>query len=145
MKVLHKGLPNKAANTIEPASIGVKRLRFCSVTGMLASNSCLVTHTEYGVSTNMKYCNVHKVQEICTESQMLATANCPKDKVVKQSVMTAVPSGGILKYMYTASNANFVAAAGKLASQLTPCTIQHTQTPIGATTPTPTPTAKPTA
>ncbi len=133
MNVLHKGLPNKAANTIAPASIGVKRLRFCSVTGMLASNSCLVTHTEYGVSTNMKYCNVHKVMEICSESQMLATANCPKDKVVKQSVMHSVPSSGILKYMYTASNANFIAAAGKLASQLTACTIQHPQTPIGAT------------
>ena len=132
MKALHKGLPNKAANTVEPASIGVKKLRFCSVTGMLASSSCLVTHTEYGVSTNMKYCNVHKIYEICTESQMIATAACPKDKVVKQSVMQAVPSSGLLKYMYTASNANFVAAAGKLASQLTTCTIQHAQTPIGA-------------
>ncbi len=138
MKELHKGLPDKKANTVDPATIGVKKLRYCSVTGMLASSSCLKTHTEYGNPKEMKYCNLHKVVQICTESGMLATATCPKDKVEKQSVIHSVPSSGLLRHMYRVSNASFVSAAGKLANQLQPCNIQHTTVPIAPTTPAPT-------
>lgn len=136
MTELHKGLPDKKANDVDPATIGVKKLKYCSVTGMLASSSCVTTHTEYGNPTNMKYCNVHKVVQICTESGMIATASCPKDKVQKQSAIYTLPKTGLLAHMYKVSNTSFVAAAGKMMNQLEQCNIQHVVTPIAPTTPT---------
>lgn len=133
MTALHRGLPNKAANTVDPASVGVKRVRYCTITGMLASSSCLETHTDYGNPSKMKTCNLHKVYEICTESNMIATDKCPKDKVQKVSVISK-PSSGILKTMYYNSYANFEAAAGKPVSALKNCEINHGQT--AAPTPT---------
>ncbi len=129
MKVLHQGLPNKTANDVDPASIGVKKVRYCSITGMIASGSCLTTHTDYGNPSNMKTCNLHRVYEICTESNMIATDKCPKDKVQKVSVI-AKPSSGLLKTMYYNSYANFEAAAGKPIGALKNCEINHGQTAV---------------
>ncbi len=128
MKALHKGLPDRKANDVEPASIGVKKVKYCSVTGMIASNACPSTHIDYGnpnypENNKMKNCELHSLIDVCTESGMLATANCPKNKVKKKSLINSIPSQGLLNHMYATAPEIFMSAAGKISSEMGQCNI----------------------
>ncbi len=133
MTALHKGLPNKAFTDVSPESIGVQQVKYCTVSGLMASEDCSTTHTEYGDPSRLMSCTMHKKVEICKVSGLLATDACPTDnREVRSMVLT--PERPLLKNMYLNYNERFVAVAGNVVISLKRCNADHGQ---GGVTPTP--------
>lgn len=122
MTAIHKGLPNKAANDVDPASIGVVKMQYCSISGKKATAACPTTHTEYGNPASIPDCELHSTVKICSVSGGLATEYCPSDSITEKSI-TMVPSSGILNDMYNNNHSIFVKVAGEAVLNMSKCTV----------------------
>ncbi len=127
MKAVHKGLPNKAANDVDPESIGVVKMQYCSVSGKKATAACPSTHTEYGNPASIPDCELHSTVKICNASGGLATDYCPSNGITEKSI-TMVPSSGILNDMYNNNHSIFVRVAGEAVLNMSKCSVHSAST-----------------
>lgn len=85
MEKIHVGLTNKKIIDATPESLGLVKARICTVSGLLATEACEhdsagntpVTDWFVEGSVPTKKCDMHVMVNICTQSHMQATANCP--------------------------------------------------------------------
>lgn len=124
MSALHKGKPNKAFTDIDPATIGIQQVKYCLVSGKLATEACTQTHTDYGAPGQMQTCDMHKTVEICSDSGALATENCPIEKRKKQTVVL-IPEKGMFNYVYYNYYQYFVRVAGTPVVNMNSCKVDH--------------------
>ncbi|MBE7092195.1 MAG: PBP1A family penicillin-binding protein [Clostridiales bacterium] len=124
MNAIHKGLPNKAFSDVDPESIGVQMVNYCSVSGKLASEACTQVHSDYGAPGSMQTCDMHKTVEICSDSGALATENCPTEKRKKQTVVL-IPEKGMFNYVYYNYYQYFVSVAGTPVVNMNSCKVDH--------------------
>lgn len=124
MTVIHKGLPNKTFSDVDPESIGVQQIKYCTISGKLATEACTQTHTDYGAPGSMLTCDMHKTVEICSDSGALATENCPESKRQKQTVVL-IPEKGMFNYIYYNYYRYFVSIAGTPVVNMSSCKVDH--------------------
>jgi penicillin-binding protein 1A len=125
MNALHKGKSNRAFTDVDPESIGVTKVQYCSISGKLATEACTVTHTDYGAPNSMLSCDMHRSIYVCTESGMLATENCPEDKR-EQRIAVLIPDRGLLNYVYYNYYQYFISVAGEPIVSIGNCKLEHT-------------------
>lgn len=124
MKALHKGKPNRAFTDATPESLGVYEVKYCTVSGKLATEACPTTHTDFGAPDSMIPCDMHRIISVCSESGMLATENCPEDKRVQQTVVL-IPDRGLLNYVYYNYYQYFISVAGEPVVSIGNCKLEH--------------------
>ena len=127
MKAIHKGMANRAANDVDPETIGVTQMQYCSISGKKATAACPKTHTEYGNPSTIPDCDLHATVKICTSSGALATPYCPEN-LIEQKSITMVPSSGILNDMYNNNHSIFVRIAGEAVLNMSKCSV-HSSAP----------------
>ena len=128
MKAIHKGLPNKAANDIDPASIGVQTVTYCTISGKKATKACTQTHTEYGDPSKIPDCDLHRTVEVCSESNALATQFCPEESK-KTITLVTIPQTGALNYMYYNEHDRFISLVGSEPTvNMSSCSVHTVQT-----------------
>ena len=125
MTEVHKGLPNKPANSVDPASIGVQKVEYCDHSGKLATEACPSKHTDYGCPEKMEPCDLHRHVTICKTSGMLATEFCPESERETATIIL-VPQRGLLHYMYYNENNRFISLIGTPVTSMSSCKL-HTQ------------------
>lgn len=80
-----KNLPNRDIIEKDPATIGLRRVTTCGVSGLLATNACANdvngngTVTDYWAEESVPQyeCNMHQSLTLCGDTGMLATEYCP--------------------------------------------------------------------
>ncbi|MEL7609047.1 MAG: transglycosylase domain-containing protein [Bacillota bacterium] len=85
MAKIHQGLSDSKIIDATPESLGLVKARICSVSGLLATEACEhdsaghtpVTDWFVEGSAPTKKCDMHVMVNVCTQSHMQATANCP--------------------------------------------------------------------
>ena len=85
MAKIHQGLSDKEIIDATPQSLGLVQARICTVSGLLATEACEqdsaghtpVTDWFVEGSVPTKKCDMHVMVNVCTQSHMQATANCP--------------------------------------------------------------------
>ena len=99
MSKIHEGLAkNKDILDGDPAAYGLVRVTTCAVSGQLATEACRNDAKGYGVVTDWwasgtqptVSCQMHSMQTVCAETNMLASPYCPQ--TVTRGVVT-IPTG----------------------------------------------------
>jgi len=98
MSKIHQGLEKKEILDGNPSDYGLVRVTTCVVSGQLATEACQNDAMGYGVTTDWwtkgteptVSCQMHTVQTVCSESNMLASPYCPH--TVQRGVVS-IPSG----------------------------------------------------
>ncbi len=87
MEKIHEDLENKPFYESVPE--GVKSVKFCPISGLLPSEECTETLTEYFPANAVpkEKCNMHQKVTICGYSGKLPSPYCPEDHLVTKSVM----------------------------------------------------------
>ncbi|MDO4572846.1 MAG: transglycosylase domain-containing protein [Clostridia bacterium] len=98
MSVIHEGLEDKAIIETDPSSLGLVRRTVCSVSGLLATDSCAddPDHspvTDWFLSANMPtdYCDMHLTLSVCAGTNAAATQFCPEEMVSEVSFILIRP------------------------------------------------------
>lgn len=96
MERIHEGLEDKPILDVTPESLGLVRRTVCSVSGLLATDACHADPdhkpiTDWFTKENVpkETCNMHIQLPTCTETEQIATPNCP-DTVIRSYVL--IPS-----------------------------------------------------
>ena len=98
MSKIHEGLPNKEILTGDPSEYGLVKVTTCAVSGQLATDACRNDTMGYGTVTDWwakgteptVSCQMHTIQNVCSETGMLASPYCPHPE--QRGVIT-IPSG----------------------------------------------------
>ncbi|NLB41644.1 MAG: hypothetical protein GX815_05180 [Clostridiales bacterium] len=87
MKRIHEDLENKPFYESVPE--GVKSVKFCPISGLLPSEECAETLTQYFPTNAVpkEKCNMHQKVTICGYSGKLPSPYCPEDHLVTKSVV----------------------------------------------------------
>ena len=148
MEKIHKekGLASREIIDGTPADYGLVRVTTCGVSGQLATDACYhdvngyKTITDYwdSASAPRQYCTMHSLVPVCTESGLLATANCPEETVESRGIVL-IPRGHPL-YDYIDSYADVIRKyLGEFATLKSEydiknhsCPLSHTRAASGA-------------
>lgn len=94
MSNIHEGLSDKPILDASPSDIGLIRTAICPVSGMLATDECMLdTHnppiTDWVAIDRMpsQYCTMHCSVDFCTNSNMPASVECPRGNRVEKCVV----------------------------------------------------------
>lgn len=102
MEKIHEGLEDKAIIDKTPEELGLVRKTICSVSGMLATDTCRadsgghkpVSGWYLPETAPTEYCTWHQTGTVCTLSGMEAGPYCPEE-LCKTSGVLALPSDSI--------------------------------------------------
>lgn len=124
MTKLHAGLPNKAITEVDPASLGIQKVKFCLYSGKLATENCPETTTDIGLYSDLVAdpCTCHQKIAVCADTGMLATGSCPNKTEI---VALSLPTQGQLAYMYTHAHQIYAKHWQEPSAPLNSCT-KHT-------------------
>ena len=124
MTKLHAGLPNKAITEVDPASLGIQKVKFCLYSGKLATENCPETTTDIGLYSDLVAdpCTCHQKIAVCADTGMLATGSCPNKTEI---VALSLPTQGQLAYMYTHAHQIYAKHWKEPSAPLNSCT-KHT-------------------
>ena len=98
MAKIHSGLPDRGILDGDPSQYGLVKVTTCAVSGQLATEACQYDAMGYGTVTDWwaqgtapgVYCQMHRTQQVCADSGMIAGQYCPS--VVSKGV-AVIPSG----------------------------------------------------
>ena len=102
MEPIHKSLTEKPIIEKEAGEFGLVQREVCSVTGLLASSECKNDRKHKPVSDWFRIdrvpketCHIHVVVDICKDSGSLASPNCPKSSISKQTIVVTSESDAL--------------------------------------------------
>ena len=98
MAKIHNGLPDRGILDGDPSQYGLVKVTTCAVSGQLATEACQYDAMGYGTVTDWwaqgtapgMYCQMHRTQQVCADSGMIAGPYCYN--VVSKGV-AVIPSG----------------------------------------------------
>ena len=143
MQDIHQGLADRNILEGSAQDYGLVQATTCLVSGQLATDACRVDAMGYGTVTDWwaqgtvptTPCQMHRVSNLCTVSNMLAGPYCPPETVASRAV-AALPQGHPLQAFVGTQYApvlndylgNYITAGDPQLSGLT-CTVHgpHTQ------------------
>lgn len=92
MEPIHFGLENKPIIDADPTSLGLVERTVCSVSGLLATDSCKddeehkpVTDWFAADSIPTRYCDMHVSVSTCMSSGQMAAIECPDSEIITTS------------------------------------------------------------
>ena len=105
MSKLHEGLEDKPIIDTDPTSLGLVKRTVCSVSGLLATDSCKndeehkpVTEWFLTAKAPTAYCDMHVTLEICSAENAIATEFCPPESVTQVSFVLVRPDNPIYRF-----------------------------------------------
>lgn len=98
MAKIHNGMSDRDILEGDPSQYGLVKVTTCAVSGQLATEACRNDTMGYGTVTDWwaqgtapaVYCQMHRSQQVCADSGMIAGQYCPN--VVSKGVIV-IPSG----------------------------------------------------
>ncbi len=109
MSTIHskKGLSNRDIMDGSPSQYGLVQITTCAVSGQLATDACRNDDMGYGTcqewwprdSAPSTQCTMHHTLELCADSHLLATENCPNR--IRKSVILLPPNHPLTRLIGT--------------------------------------------
>lgn len=133
-----KGLANRDILEGSPGDYGLIKVTTCAVSGQLATDACAQDSMGYGVVTDyidresqLPSCQMHRLDKVCMQSNMLAGPYCPQESVQTRGVVVLPVGHPLEAYIGTQYESvlhqylgSFIAL--RYEDQLPACTL-HTQ------------------
>ena len=105
MEKIHEDLEDRPIIDQDPATLGLTKRSVCTVSGLLATDSCKADdehkpRSDYFTADNMptKYCDMHVSVSVCEESGSAASPFCPEEGVEEVSFVLIRPSSQFARY-----------------------------------------------
>ncbi len=105
MSKLHEGLVDKPIIDADPTSLGLVKRTVCSVSGLLATDSCKNDEdhkpvTEWFLSSKAptEYCDMHVTLDICSAENAIATEFCPPESVSQVDYVLIRPDNPLYRF-----------------------------------------------